>query len=396
MRFLIVDDDLISRRILEKFLKILNNEVISAENGVEGFNIFQTNKDIDIIITDWMMPEMDGLQLCNKIRSSKHEKYIPIILLTSKGDKQDLIAALNAGADAFLTKPVNSQELQAQIHVCERILNLEEELADKLNLLQQAHDRLKSDLEAAAKIQKAMLPKGPPNFPRLKFGWYFQACEMIAGDMFNIFKLDENHLALYILDVSGHGIPAALLSVSLSRTLTPFPEQGGILLKSNPDSKDYQIASPKEVVQELNRRFPIMTQTGHFFTLLYGIINFPEQTFRFVRAGQIGPIIISEQSVNIYNETGSVPIGIIDNIECEEIELKLNCKDKVIFITDGVSEACNSNDEEFEIEKILDLFSKNKSIGIKETIKLLRENVEKFSEGLPQKDDITILGIELV
>lgn len=395
MKFLIIDDDPISRRILENYLKILNNEVISAVNGVEGFNTLRSQKGFDIIITDWIMPEMDGIELCRKIRSSKYEKYLPIILLTSKGDKQDLIAALNAGADAFLTKPVNLQELQAQIHVCERILTLEEELADKLKELQKAHDRLRNDLKAAAKIQSAMLPKEPPNFPRLECDWYFQACETIAGDMFNVFKLDENHLAVYVLDVSGHGIPAALLSVSLSRALTPFPEQGGILLKFDEASKNYQISSPKEVVEELNRRFPIMAQTGHFFTILYGIFEFPECVFRFVRAGQIGPIVISEEKVNIYNEGGSVPIGIVENAECEEVLLKLNCGDKVLFITDGVSETINKDEEEFEIERILKLFSENKTTGIKDSITLLCESIEKFSEGLPQRDDITILGIEV-
>ncbi len=142
LKILVVDDDRLSLRIMEKNLANKGYAVVTAENGVTAFERLEGDKDISLVITDWNMPLMDGVELCRKARVLKRNRYLPLILLTARGEKQDLIEGLNAGADAFISKPMDFSELQAHLKVSERIIDLEAKLADQLQKLKEAHDRI--------------------------------------------------------------------------------------------------------------------------------------------------------------------------------------------------------------------------------------------------------------
>ncbi len=142
LKILVVDDDRLSLRIMEKNLANKGYAVVTAENGVTAFEQLEGDKDISLVITDWNMPLMDGVELCRKARVLKRSRYLPLILLTARGEKQDLIEGLNAGADAFISKPMDFSELQAHLKVSERIIDLEAKLADQFQKLKEAHDRI--------------------------------------------------------------------------------------------------------------------------------------------------------------------------------------------------------------------------------------------------------------
>ena len=124
---LVVDDEPVSRNILEKFLHKAGYQVVAAENGLEALQVLKDNF-IPIVITDWMMPEMDGLELCKAIRKTNFPGYIFSILITSRDSKEDIVAGLESGADEYLTKPFNNAELRARLYTAERILKLEKSL----------------------------------------------------------------------------------------------------------------------------------------------------------------------------------------------------------------------------------------------------------------------------
>jgi len=130
MKILVVEDDLVSRRLLQKTLEEWGYEVITATNGQEALDIFNRD-DIKLIIADWLMPVMDGLTLCRKIRSTGFSGYVYFILLTGKDKKEDLIEGLDAGADDYVAKPFDREELKVRVRAGERILRLEKELNDK-------------------------------------------------------------------------------------------------------------------------------------------------------------------------------------------------------------------------------------------------------------------------
>jgi len=139
--------------------------------------------------------------------------------------------------------------------------------------LRLANDRMKNNLLAAAKVQQAMLPRTGPEAPGWEFAWRYQPCDELAGDTLNCFRLDETHIGLYIIDVSGHGAAASLLSAALSRTLLPLPGQSVLYTTSPTEPSGRTITPPQIVAERLNRQFPFDDRTGQFFTMVYGVLD---------------------------------------------------------------------------------------------------------------------------
>lgn len=273
MRILIADDDRLQRCLLETSLSAWGYEVICVDNGMRAWELLQGDLQFSVLITDWVMPELDGVALCRKLRSEQRDPYLPIILISSREDSEDMTQALISGADAFLKKPIDPDLLLAQIRVAERILKLEERLAEQVRELRVVNARLESGLTAAATVQSSLLPEVSPKIHGVDFEWSYKACDSLGGDMFNIFRLDERRVGMYVLDVSGHGASAALQSVTLSHVLTPFDQQGGILKRISGSSGRYEVTGPAEVARRLNREFPLIERSGQFFTFLYGILD---------------------------------------------------------------------------------------------------------------------------
>jgi len=135
---LIAEDDLVSRRLLEATLERLGYDVVSTCNGQEAWEVLGREDTPRMVVLDWMMPELDGVEVCRRVREQNADAYIYLILLTAKGQKQDIVAGLEAGADDYLTKPFDPQELASRIEVGRRVLSLEAELAGKIDELQDA------------------------------------------------------------------------------------------------------------------------------------------------------------------------------------------------------------------------------------------------------------------
>ncbi len=154
--------------------------------------------------------------------------------------------------------------------------------------LQKANERMKSDLEAAAKTQRSLLPKTPPDVSAVRFAWAFKPCDELAGDIFNVFQLDERQIGLYLLDVSGHGVQAALLSVTLNRLLTQMAQGSLQFEEAGGSQRERLLLSPAEVAGRLNTDFQMAASPGavQYFTFLYGILNTRTSNFRYVSAGR--------------------------------------------------------------------------------------------------------------
>ena len=126
MEILIAEDEFVSRGFLQKMLEGLGHRVLSAEDGLKAWELFQRN-NIRMVITDWMMPEVDGLTLCRKIRQAKLPYYVYLIIVTARDQKQDSLKGLEAGADDYIVKPLDPEELGARIRAGQRIIQLEED-----------------------------------------------------------------------------------------------------------------------------------------------------------------------------------------------------------------------------------------------------------------------------
>lgn len=147
MKILIIDDERTSLLILRRQLEKWGHEVVAASSGREGLDLLRHDGDISMLVTDWIMAGVDGLEVCREARRMHRKRFLPIMMLTALNDTQDLVQALNAGADAFLSKPINAAELQAELRVMERVLDLENRLAAQIRALEEARAEIQQMAE---------------------------------------------------------------------------------------------------------------------------------------------------------------------------------------------------------------------------------------------------------
>lgn len=396
MKILIADDDRSSRHLLQRQLEEWGHDVACAANGTEAWDLFTTYQ-FPVVISDWMMPGLDGLELIRRIRSSEFPGYVYTILLTAKTLKQDFLAGVEAGADDFLMKPVDRDELQARLRTCQRIVDLEHDLAERNQRLNAANQRMIGDLEAAARIQQALLPPSTAAaFPEAHFAWTFDPCDELGGDILNIFRLDEAHLGFYLLDVSGHGVPAALLSVSLSHLLSPGDGAASILTQTMDSGGDSAPTSPRDVADRLNRMFVSEDGAKQFFTFFYCILNTKSLELQYLSAGHPSALLLSDSdAVHLLKSTGP-PIGMLEEADYVDQCVTLKPGDRLYLYSDGVIEAMHSERrEQFGLERLTDAIRDAHTQPLDSTLSSVLDSVREWCGIAGPADDISCLAMEM-
>ena len=259
--------------------------------------------------------------------------------------------------------------------------------------LRRANKRMKNELLAAARIQQSLLPKVSPNIAGVNFTWALKPCDELAGDILNVFLLDEKHVGLYLADVSGHGVAAALLSTTLNRVLSPLP--GHFLLRERLEGSGYRVSSPAEVAEQLNDEFPMDPATQQYFTLLYGILNWQTREFRYVPAGHPGPVYLSSTAGPMILETHSFPIGFFRQVKYEEHSITLKPADRLYLYSDGITEATNIDGEEFGKERLIRVLEESRAMPLNTGLSFLLAAVKEWCGPARPGDDISILAVEI-
>ena len=395
MRILIVDDDADMRRLLLRTLQRWGYDVVPAADGVEAWERLQ-NEPISFVITDWIMPKLDGLGLCRRIREARFARYIYVILLTAKNSKDELIKGMEAGADDFLIKPFNAGELKVRIRAGERIVKLESNLEEQNKKLQEAYSRIREDLDAAVKMQRGLLPSSALTVPGFRFEWIFTPCHFVAGDIFNFFQLNEHQVGFYILDVAGHGIPAAMLSVTLSKVLSPISSQGSPLMCFIPDPPHYDIATPAEAVHALNQLFQSEDDAMHYFTMVYGIVETRSARMLLTQAGHPSPIYQPRGAKAELLGTGGFPVGMLPDVKYGEQELTLHPGDRLFLYSDGIPECTSKHGEHFSVDRLMALLEEWRDRPLQDVMAGVEQTLGRWRGSDEFEDDITLLALERV
>ena len=365
---LVVDDSRLQRRILASLLKKWGFGVVEAESGDRAIEMCRTVQP-DLVLSDWMMPGMNGLEFCRAFRERPSEAYGYFILLTSKSEKPEIARGLDAGADDFLTKPVNSDELRARISAGERILAMQRELSDKnkvigetLDRLQMAYDSIDRDLMQAKKIQQSLVPERSRDFGASRVSLLLKPCGHIGGDLVGMFSADERHVGFYSIDVSGHGITSAMVTARLGGYLSSryFDQNLGMQWVG---SGVYQLREPAEVAALLNDRLVADTGTDEYFTMAYGTVELQTGRLKLVQAGHPHPLILRQNSGAEFIGEGGVPIGLLPDIAYSQVETTLCPGDQLLLYTDGFTECRLKNGEMLETAGLNDLISKCRRVG---------------------------------
>mgnify|MGYP001038807693 CR=1 FL=1 len=260
--------------------------------------------------------------------------------------------------------------------------------------LEAANRRLRQDLEAAAAVQRSLLPSVLPQIPGIRFAWRFLPCQELAGDFLNVLALDERRVGLYILDVSGHGVAAALLSVTLSHFLSPAADRS-FLYRTAPESPDrHLVASPSEVAARLNQHFRSGGRAMQYFTMVYAVLDVDTRELRYVTAGQRGPVLVRRDQAPIELESGGLPIGLFPSASYDERTVRLEPGDRLYFATDGLTEAENAAGQEFGVERLLEICDLNRRRPLDESLTQAIACVQQWSGATSLADDVALLAIE--
>ena len=301
----IVDDNMVNRKLLAAILKKEGYALLEAEDGEQA--VETTFREIpDLILLDIMMPKKDGYEVCLELKKDSRTANIPIIFLSAKSQTEDKIKGLDLGGADYVTKPFDRGEVLARVRAQLKIARLTRELIGANEELVRKQDKLDEDLKAAAGIQRSLLPQSIPEVVALDMAWRFMPCDRIGGDIFNVVRLDEDHWGIYMLDVSGHGVPSALVSVSVSQML--HAQHDRLLKKNTKEAPYYEIVSPSQVLNALDREYPI-DRFDKYFTMSYIIIDTQLNRITYSNAAHPPPVLLHRDGELELLEKGGTIIG---------------------------------------------------------------------------------------
>jgi phosphoserine phosphatase RsbU/P len=320
VRILVVDDDGAIQTFLRRALQ-KEYEIFAASDGEEGLERAEQLKPA-MIICDWMMPGINGLEVCRQIKMNPQLSTTFFILLTSLGSVEDRVKGLDAGADDFLCKPIEINELRARVRAGMRLHQLSHDLRAQKQLLEM-------ELAEAAAYVRSILPE-PLISPALSIDFRFLPSRQLGGDGFDYYWLDKEHLVLYLLDVAGHGLRAALPSLSVINLLRS---------RSLSQVNYYQ---PNQVLQGLNQVFQISSRNDKYFTIWYGIYNNKKRILTYASAGHPPAVLLDRNSVGEIKETRlkapGFPIGMFPDAEYVNQVQVLNYPCSLYLFSDGIYE----------------------------------------------------------
>ncbi len=390
---LIVEDSPVYRRLLARMLAQWGYTVSEAENGVAALDIL-ANQPVSLVISDWEMPEMDGLSLCREIRSRQFGHYVYVILLTAREAPDDLTLGFDAGADDFLSKPVEQSELRARLHAGARVLSLESTLAARNARLSEALHQIEQDLEVAARIQQSVLPAHQQRHQDYFSDWIFLPSAWVSGDIFNVFPLD-NHLGFYCVDVSGHGVGAAMMSLAVARQFLHGRAVERFLFTA-----DNEVASPAEVVRILNGRFcSDEVEIVSYFTMIYGVIDLATGEGRLCQAGHPTPFIVTQEGEARTVGNGGAPVGLMPDLCWTDVNFSLAAGERLCLFSDGITECENLVGEQFGQMRLQASLQAGAGLTLNELLPQFARHLVHWRSGdnkepLAMADDVSLLVIE--
>lgn len=255
--------------------------------------------------------------------------------------------------------------------------------------LRRSKGALEQTLRMAARVQQALLPPSDVEAGTLRIAHAFHPCDDLAGDGVGIVPLPDHRMGLYVLDVSGHGVGAALLSFTLNHLLSPAVE-GALITKTV--SETPAVVPPARVAERLNRQFP-MDRSRQYFTFVYGVIDTRSGAFEYVIAGHPSPVFLPLGGQARRVEGAGFPIGMIDQAVFEEERLTLEPGDRLYCYTDGVIEALNAAEEEYGIDRLMFEMDRSRDLPLRTSLDAIAQSVRDWCGGR-LRDDVSLLGVE--
>ncbi len=370
-RVLIVDDNRLNRHLLAAILGrggITHLE--TAEDGYDALRRMETFRP-DLILLDLMMPNMDGFELCRRLRADPRWRSLPVLVQSGLNRVEDRTKAFAAGATDYITKPINAIELlsRVRIHLQNRAL---------LSSLQMYRRRTEIELALARKMQERLIP-GPEQLAKnaplgIAIDAHFAPSSELGGDFWDFRHDGQGRLIVYIVDFSGHGVGAALNTFRLHTIMQQM---------------DFTVFDPAEFLGAINRRLCALLPSGQFATMLAGVIDPVENRFTYAAAGSTRPMVWGpgDAKPNLLDSSG-LPLGLLVSALYENRSVTLPPGGRLFFYSDAAIEipiGADVLDDAGLAEMIEDLLHKP------DGERFLKTLLPRLTTAGPIDDDLTVL-----
>jgi phosphoserine phosphatase RsbU/P len=334
VRLLIAEDDAATRMLLAAVLKRRGFDVLEVENGEQAWEAMRADDAPRMAILDWMMPKLDGLEVVRRVRALEREHPPYLIMLTARGEKSDLVAGLDAGANDYLSKPFDPGELRARVEVGRRMVEMQGDLQERNEELSRWHEKMEEELRLAGQVQRNLLSTVAVFGPDFDVRFAYRPSLAIGGDFFDAMALPDGRLCLYVGDVSGHGVAPAMISTFMKMRTTD-------LVREHID------AGPAAVCRSLNQDMIEHNQgTDLYATLFLALYDPPTRRWRACNCGHPVPFLVGADGAvreGAVPAGGDLPLGIANRPTQygadAEIEWTSEAGDSLVLFTDGTYEA---------------------------------------------------------
>lgn len=378
-KILVINDDDGIREMCQLILQSKGYETFEACDGAAGLQEAAKRKP-DLILLDIMMPVMDGYETCQKLKAMSETKDIPILFFSSLTNPQNKIKGLELGAVDFINNVVDQGELLARVQTHLQIQSLTRSLRDSNLELTKKQKNLDDDLNAAAMIQRSFLLPSTMAIPHVQVASTWVPANLLGGDIFNVIRDGSDKIIFYVVDVSGHDVPSALVTVSVSQ-----------YLHQNASSMAFLSAS--QMMENLDKEYPL-ERFNRYFTIFYIILDTSTGAISYSSAGHPPAVLLSKSRGLSLLDRGGTIIGLNGAMPFDEGAEKLSDGDKVILFTDGVTEMKNLSGELYGTERLYPLLERIRDRPVADIVEELYASLIAFSEGAVSNDDISILCFE--
>ena len=371
---LIVDDTPLNIGVISGALKDSYKTKV-ATNGEKALALASAEEKPDLILLDIMMPGMDGYEVCSRLKSDPATREIPVIFLTGQTAAEDETRGFEVGAVDYVHKPFSPAVVKARVRSHIFLREARAQLASQLLALN-------NELEMARQIQLSILPHSIPKLPGLEIAARFLPMTSVAGDFYDFIEIDEKHIGILIADVSGHGLPSALIASMLQVALT---------------AQTGHASEPAKVLLGLNHAL-CGKFTDNFVTAAYVYVDLEKNLMRYAGAGH-PPVLQWRNSTGKTAkllENGLV-LGMVEEATYNALELPLELGDRYVLYTDGVLEATNSAREQFGADRFMRFIENHKHLVADQFSETFLTELSRWSNQTAeqgQQDDITLLVID--
>lgn len=383
-KVLIVDDTPENIQVLMESLKD-QYAIVAAISGEKALKMAVAEQRPDLILLDIMMPGMDGYEVCRRLKADERALDIPIIFVTAKTEVEDETLGFELGAVDYITKPFSIPVVKARVKAHLDLKRLRDIEAIQRAKLEAVLERLNNELAEAADYVKFLLPEPITEGP-VKADWRFAPSAALGGDALGYHWIDEDSFAIYLVDVCGHGVGAALHSVSVLN----------VLRSENLQNADFR--RPDQVLASLNAVFPMEHHKEMYFTIWYGVYNRESHVLTYASGGHPPALLIEDAQENRAEIreliTRNLIIGGLAGVDFDHDEVSIKGPARLYVFSDGVYEITNENGPSWGFDD-LRAYLRGSDGRNKSTIDDLLIHVQQIAGSETLEDDFSVLEITI-